>query len=733
MHPYALMSLGAFAVNLGAGFYVLSRGPRLLVNRLAFAALMTLTAWSAGEFIMRSSTIIGSAQLGSKIAGLGWCMIAPIFIIFVLAFTGQEKWLEKPFVYILLFVPGVSFLILLWSTNLIFKGFQKSYWGYREIPGTLRIPSMIYVALLFLVGIGLLFQSWRTASTRRKRINIGFVLIVTLIPLCTGMVTDVILPIAGYRVVELAMFASTAVGPLLVYAVISRGLLSNITSSLGSTIITKIREAVIVTDSEGLIETGNPAAERLTGYTQSELLETPIDRLLTVGQEAEAPTRQTAAEPTWTRLTSKSGDIIPVTLSSEPVKTNSGSVEGSVIVLHDMRDALKLLQAEREAQLATAEVEAERDRSEDLRRSHEELLELSTFLESAVENIAEPLWIKDRDYRFVFVNRAFCELSGYTKEEILGKTGYDLSGKEQADAFREKDGEAFTTGKLVKVDDMSVNDRKGNTHVVRAVRAPLKDESGKVEYLVGIFNDITEQIKLEKARLDFIRVAAHELRTPLTSLKLGFDVLAKETRGALNVEQQRSLDVLSLSIERLSTLAKNLLDLASIDADLLTMQMQPVEVKPLLDEVVTMFSNIIGEKGLYCRVDTDGELKRAHADPSRLSQVLYNLLSNAVKYTETGGITVSARDYTGDFMEICVTDTGSGISPDQHESIFSGFSRARDANNREGTGLGLSIAKGIIEAHGGRIWVESEIGEGSAFYFTLPVIENQNDKDAGPK
>jgi len=193
----------------------------------------------------------------------------------------------------------------------------------------------------------------------------------------------------------------------------------------------------------------------------------------------------------------------------------------------------------------------------------------------------------------------------------------------------------------------------------------------------------------------------------------------------LNVEQQRSLDVLSLSIERLSTLAKNLLDLASIDADLLTMQMQPVEVKPLLDEVVTMFSNIIGEKGLYCRVDTDGELKRAHADPSRISQVLYNLVSNAVKYTETGGITISARDYTGDFMEICVTDTGSGILPDQHESIFSGFSRARDANNREGTGLGLSIAKGIIEAHGGRIWVQSNVGEGSAFYFTLPVIESE--------
>jgi signal transduction histidine kinase len=264
------------------------------------------------------------------------------------------------------------------------------------------------------------------------------------------------------------------------------------------------------------------------------------------------------------------------------------------------------------------------------------------------------------------------------------------------------------------------------------VRVPLKDESGDVEYLVGIFNDITEQKRLEKARLDFIRVAAHELRTPLTSLKLGFDVLAQETRGSLNVEQQRSLDILSLSIERLSRLARNLLDLATMDADLLTMQMQPVELKPLLDEAITMFSSAISEKGLYCRVDTDGELRRVHADPSRLSQVLYNLLSNAVKYTETGGITVSARDSAGDLIEISVADTGSGIPPDRRESIFSGFIRARDADEKEGTGLGLSIAKAIVEAHGGRIWVQSNVGEGSAFYFTLPVIENQNDKDAGP-
>jgi PAS domain S-box-containing protein len=722
MHPYALMSLAAFAVNLGAGFYVLSRGPKYLVNRLAFAVLMALAAWAAGEFIMRSSITTKSALLGGKIAGLGWCFVAPLFLLFVLAFTGKTNWLKKPIVYFLLFTPGIIFLVTLWNTDLIFKGLEKSYWGYREIPGTLRMFSVLWVGILFLLGVGLLAWSWRTTTSHRKRINTGFVLIASLIPFCTGLVTDIILPIAGYRMVELTMLASTAVGPVVVYAVISRGLLSNIPSSLGGAIITKIREAVMVTDSEGLIEAANPAAELLTGYKQSELLETPIKRLFNAKQLVESLMMEPTAQPTWISLLSKNGDAIPVTLSSEPVKKNSGSVEGSVVVLHDMRESLKLLRAEHEAQQAIAEVEAERYRSEDLRRSHDELLELSTFLESAIENIAEPLWIKDENYRFVFANRVFCELSGFTKEEILGKTGEDVFGEEQGEVFREKDVEAFTTGRLVKVDETTVFDKYGNMHVVRILRAPLKDESGKVKYLVGALDDITEQKMLEQDRLDFIRVAAHELRTPLTSLKLGFDVLAAETRGSLDEDQQRTLDVLSLSIERLSTLARNLLDLANIDADLLLMEMKPVEVQPLLEEVATMFSNIISEKGLYCRIKNDGGLKTAHADPDRMSQVLANLVSNAVKYTEKGGITISAVGSSDDFIEICVSDTGLGIPPDRQQSLFTGFSRDPVAASNEGTGLGLSIAKGIIEAHGGHIWVESKVGEGSHFHFTVPVL-----------
>lgn len=714
MNAYAYLSLVAIAVNLLVGVYVLSRGPKLLLNRLFFAVLMAIVAWATGEFIMRTVHTTQAALRGSRIAGFGWCFIGPLFVIAVLAFTEKERLLRKPRIYLALFAPGAFFLVMLWTTDLIFRGFVKSYWGYREIAGPLRLASQLYVALMFLIGLVLLFQFGRKTQSLQKRTDARFVLAAALIPVCTGLVTDIILPRFGIHVVELSVFASTAIGPLIGYAVINQGLLTSITGSLGSTIITKIREAVIVIDSDGLIETVNPAAEELTGYPHAELTGIPIARLFTSD-----PVMADAGEvDVWNTCISKSGELMPVSLSSESVRMRGSKVMGSVIVVHDLRETIRLIEAELEAEEASAEVAAERDRSETLLRSREELKELSAFLESVIENIAEPLWIKDRDFRFVFVNEAFCELSGFSREEIIGKTGHSLATVEQADEVRECDAEVFATGQMSEIETV-LNDREGKAHLVRALRAPLKDDAGKVQYLVGIFTDITEQRQLENARLDFIRVAAHELRTPLTSLKLGFDVLARETRGVLDEEQRRSLDILSLSIERLSSLARNLLDLASIDAGLFTLKIERVEVEPMLEEAVTIFSSTISDKGLYCSIDAYGGLKPVYADSHRFSQVLYNLVSNAVKFTDAGGITISARNSGDDLLEICVADTGAGIPAELQESIFSSFVRPRDPDGREGTGLGLSITKAIVEAHGGRVWVQSRVGAGSKFFFTL--------------
>ncbi len=724
MNAYAIMSLIALCANIAVGTYVLTRGPKNTINRLFFAVMMSLAVWSAGEFAMRLSKTEISAMWGSRVAATGWCLVGGFFVLFALAFSENMKALRDRRVQVACLLPGVVLLALTWSTHTIFRSFTRSYWGFEEVSGTLRLPSKLFVVIMFAIGGVILLKFWRTSPSRYKRVGAGYVLIALTIPLVAGVVTDLILPIFGVRTVELPMFASTLCAPVIAYAVVSVGIMTTIAGRLGATIITRMNDAVFVTDAEGLIETVNPASARLTGYDSDELLGNKMDIVFTAGPSPDklATDREQSDVGRWNLCARRDGDMAPVTVSSSEVRRKSGKLLGEVTVAHDMREALRLMQAEHEVKMATARVAAERDRSEVLKASEEEVRKLSRFLESVIENIAEPLFIMDGTLRYVYVNDAFSTLTGCEKDEIIGRGDGELHWEEQAELLTDFKRRVFDGAEPVDMPEVNFCDLEGAIHVTRTVMAPMRNAEGDVEYLVGVINDVTEQKRLESARLDFIRIAAHELRTPLTSLKLGFDILARETRGALNDEQQRSLDILSLSIERLSRLSRNLLDLASMDAGLITLNLQEVELESMFAEAAAVFSSEVAKKGLQMRIVVPPGTRPVRADASRLSQVLYNLVSNAVKYTDEGSITLTAADGGDGMLQISVTDTGTGIPASQKDAIFTRFVKAQSAETaREGTGLGLSITKAIVEAHGGVIKVSSRLGVGSTFSFTVPA------------
>lgn len=405
---------------------------------------------------------------------------------------------------------------------------------------------------------------------------------------------------------------------------------------------------------------------------------------------------------------------MPVSKSTGAVAKASGRRIGSVIVLHDMRDTVGRMQADREARAAEARIAAERGRTAELKEKTE-------FLQGVLDNLSEPMFIRDRSHRIIYANDALCELQGYQSENLVGSTGYEVYDEEVAMSIWEENERLFVTGESGEF-ERSSRDTLGKYHILRVVVAPLKNDSGEVEYQLVLASDITEQKQVDKVRLDFVRIAAHELRTPLTSLKLGFELLSRETRGALNEEQQRSLDVLSLSIERISMLAKNLLDLTSMEAGLLIIDRQPVAFEPLARDVAAMFAAELAGKSLECTIECEDGIPPVLADPGRVSQVLINLISNAVKFTAGGSITVSVMSGGDGFVEVCVADTGIGIPLSQQEHVFSRFAKAQSAERSgQGAGLGLSISKAVVEAHGGTIRVESRVGQGSRFYFTLPV------------
>jgi signal transduction histidine kinase len=224
-----------------------------------------------------------------------------------------------------------------------------------------------------------------------------------------------------------------------------------------------------------------------------------------------------------------------------------------------------------------------------------------------------------------------------------------------------------------------------------------------------------------RAREDLLAIVSHDLRAPLSAMIMSIELLMTGRADFSGTSRER-LDVIKRSAEGMSRLIRDLLDAAAIEAGRLSVERRPLPLAPLVGDAVDAIRPLAAAKLLRLTNELAADLPAVSADPVRLQQVLSNLLENAVKFTPARGeITVRARAL-GDEVMLSVTDTGFGIAREDVPLIFDRFWQARPTA-RAGTGLGLSIAKGIVEAHDGRIWVESSVGQGSAFFVTLPVAE----------
>lgn len=252
---------------------------------------------------------------------------------------------------------------------------------------------------------------------------------------------------------------------------------------------------------------------------------------------------------------------------------------------------------------------------------------------------------------------------------------------------------------------------------VAAVRAT--ENSGAVIVL----HDITDLRKLERVRRDFVANVTHEFKTPLTSIQGFAETLLA---GAMNDPKNRIhfLEIILEHSRRLARLTDDLLELSKMDAERLDLEVGRLNVSQFVQSCIETTQRPAAEKDLRISVNLQDALPDIAADRRRLAEVLQNLLDNAIQYTPPGGQIMVAASANGDEVTFTVTDTGIGIPKADQPRIFERFYRVDVARSREvgGTGLGLSIAKHLVEAHGGRIWVDSEVGRGSQFHFTVPVF-----------
>jgi len=241
---------------------------------------------------------------------------------------------------------------------------------------------------------------------------------------------------------------------------------------------------------------------------------------------------------------------------------------------------------------------------------------------------------------------------------------------------------------------------------------------------VIVLHDITDLRKLERVRRDFVANVSHEFKTPLTAIQGFAETLLA---GAIDDPQNRLrfLKIILDHSRRLARLTDDLLELSKMDADRLDLDIRRLSVSQFVQSCLETTERPAAEKDLRISVNLQQPLPDIAADRRRLAEVLQNLLDNAIQYTPAGGQIMVSASADGSEVTFTVSDTGIGIPQADQPRIFERFYRVDVARSREvgGTGLGLSIAKHLVEAHGGRIWVESEVGQGSQFHFTVPVFD----------
>jgi signal transduction histidine kinase len=254
-----------------------------------------------------------------------------------------------------------------------------------------------------------------------------------------------------------------------------------------------------------------------------------------------------------------------------------------------------------------------------------------------------------------------------------------------------------------------------------------RDELGALGANVNRMNDELQRLyrELEGAsrhKSEFLANMSHELRTPLNAI-LGFSqVLREEMFGEVNEKQKEYLHDILSSGNHLLSLINDVLDLSKVEAGQIELEVAPFSLRDALERGVVMVRERASKDGVRLALATDPEVDVVEGDERRIRQVIFNLLSNAVKFTPEGGsVDVGAAKVNGE-VRVSVADTGPGLASEDHERIFEEFQQTETGTEqREGTGLGLALSKRFVELHGGRIWVDSELGKGSTFVFTLPA------------
>lgn len=470
-----------------------------------------------------------------------------------------------------------------------------------------------------------------------------------------------------------------------------------------ASIVESSDDAIIGKTLDGIIESWNAGAERIYGYTAAEVIGRSIlllslpDRASEVPQLLAGISKGTSIDHYETVHRRKDGQQIHVSLTLSPIKNPFGEIIGVSTIARDITDLKRVEEA------------LERI------RHHNELI-----LNSAGEGICG----LDEQGNTTFINRAAAQMLGYSIAELHGKPFRIILNCNWAPIYA-----ALKDGSVHHATDAVFWRKNGSTFPVDYIITPIIEQE-KIVGAVVTFNDISERYRVERMKNEFISVVSHELRTPLTSIRGAMGLLAAGLLESNPEKAKRMLDIAVANTDRLVRLVNDILDLERMKSGQVTMRQQMFDLAELMVQASDTMRALAEKEGITLVVEPLSV--QVWGDSDRIFQVLTNLLSNAIKFSERGTsvwfnasiqVDSTCPGKTRRTLIIRVQDQGRGIPADKLETIFGRFQQVDSSDSRKkgGTGLGLAICRSIMDYHRGQIWAESQPGQGSCFYVSLPL------------
>jgi two-component system phosphate regulon sensor histidine kinase PhoR len=408
-------------------------------------------------------------------------------------------------------------------------------------------------------------------------------------------------------------------------------------------------------------------------------------------------------------LLAATGEKIPVNFSASPLKDKEGGTFGVVAVATDISKIRDLF----------ADITAERNK-----------------LTTTIESIADGVLALDFDGNVIMINPAALRMLGISEKDVVNRNLDSIVKISEGDKqlhfkdfiLRKKIGKDTVTSQK---ENLKLMTSFGKQLYVNLTSSAIKEGSEAGLGAIITLNDVSREKELEEMKLDFVSMAAHELRTPLTAIRGYLSVLQEEITANLSKEQKSFLDKAFISSSQLAALVENLLSVSRIERGAMKLEAESQDWKKILKEIVTNYTPLSKEKGINLKLSCPDGLPLVLVDKFRISEVLSNLIGNALNYTNSEGIVELSTEYDEKNNQVVthIQDTGQGIPESALPHLFTKFFRVSGVleQGSKGTGLGLYISKAIVNMHRGDIWVESEIGKGSKFSFSVPVAAEEVD------